>query len=117
MTIRCYCFDWGGRVRHAQLTLDVVVFSSKRSNEYQRPAFTVISAAPQKQSLQVRGQRSGRGQNHRQLTLTSKGSCDRLLFQPGTLDIIIWRAGRDIEESKQGDACLGREMEERNYNL
>lgn len=33
-----------------------------------------------------------------------KGSCDRLLFQPGTLDIIIWRAGRDSEESEQGDA-------------
>lgn len=71
----------------------------------------------EKQSLQVRGQRSGPGHNHRRLTLTSKGSCDRLLFQPGTLDIIIWRAGRDIEESKQGDARLGREMEERNYNL
>lgn len=101
----------------ARLTLDVVVFSSRRSNEYQRTAFTVISAAPQKQSLQVRGQRSGPGQNHRRLTLTSKGSCDRLLFQPGTLDIIIWRAGRDIEESKQGDAHLRREMEKRNYNL
>lgn len=33
-----------------------------------------------------------------------KGSCDRLLFQPGTLDIIIWRAGRDSEEGEQGDA-------------
>lgn len=101
----------------ARLTLDVIVFSSRHSNEYQRPAFTVISAPPQKQSLRVRGQRSGPGHNHRRLTLTSKGSCDRLLFQPGTLDIIIWRAGRDIEESKQGDARLGREMEERNSNL
>lgn len=101
----------------ARLTLDVDVFSSRRSNEYQRPAFTVISAAPQKQSLQVRGQRSGPGQNHRRLTLTSKGSRDRLLFQPGTLDIIICGAERNIEESKQGDARLGREMEKRNYNL
>lgn len=33
-----------------------------------------------------------------------KGSCDRLLFQPGTLDIIIWRAGKDSEEGEQGDA-------------
>lgn len=96
------------------ITLDDVVFFSSHSNEYQKPALTAISAAPQKQWLQVKGQRSGPGQNHWRLTLTSNGSCDRVLFQPGTLDIMIWRAGRDIEENKPRETLLGREMEERN---